>query len=271
MMRGKEEIIMKLGVNSVLFKCVDFKTAFKAIKAAGFDGVELSAIQGMCEHIVLDAWESQAPLIKAAAKEAGLELLSMEAATQDEERLTKAFAAAQYLGIPVVNVGPSGKSNAEGDLEANIETLKARAELAAKYGVKLCCKAHVGASMYNTPTTQQVMEAIQLDSFGIDMDPSHIHRAGEKPEDALAKVVSRMGHVHIRDCKGPGPNPGAPADQACGRGEINLVGYFKALVDAGYDGPVCLEVIGPEQTLQQAQAIASESYGYMNAVLKMLS
>ena len=40
---------------------------------------------------------------------------------------------------------------------------------------------------------------------------------------------------------------------------------------AGYEGPVCLEVIGPEQTMQQAQAIASESYGYMNAILKLLN
>ena len=261
---------MKLGVNSVLFKGVDAKTAFKAIKAAGFDGVELSAIQGMCEHLVLDAWETQAPLIKAAAKEAGVELLSMEVASLDEDRLTKAFAAAQYLGIPVVNVGPGGKSDVEEDIQASIATLTARAELAAKYGVMLCCKAHVNSAIYSTPTTLRAMEEIKLPSFGVDMDPSHIHRAGEKPEDALASVVSRMGHVHIRDCKGPGPSPGAPADQACGRGEINLYGYFKALVDAAYEGPVCLEVIGPEQTLQQAQAIASESYGYMNAILKML-
>ena len=259
---------MKLGVNTVLFKCVDVKTAMKAIKMAGFDGVEMSAIQGMCEHLVLDAWETQAPLVKAAAKEAGVELLSMEVASLDEDRLTKAFAAAQYLGIPVVNVGPGGKSDVEEDVVAAIETLTARAKLAAQYGVKLCCKAHVGAAIYSTPTTKRAMEEIQLDSFGVDMDPSHIHRAGEKPEEALAQVVSRMGHVHIRDCKGPGPSPGAPADQACGRGEINLVGYFKALVDAGYEGPVCLEVIGPELTVQQAQAIASESYGYMNAVLK---
>ena len=261
---------MKLGVNTVLFKGVDVKTAMKAIKAAGYDGVELSAIQGMCEHLVLDAWETQAPLIKAAAREAGVELLSMEAATLDEERLTKAFKAAQYLGIPVVNVGPGGKSDIEEDIVNSINTLKARAELAAQYGVKLCCKAHVNSAIYNTPTTLRAMEEITSESFGVDMDPSHIHRAGEKPEEALAQVVSRMGHVHIRDCKGPGPNPGAPADQACGRGEINLYGYFKALVDAGYDGPVCLEVIGPELTVQQAQAIASESYGYMNACLKML-
>ena len=86
---------MKLGVNTVLFKGTGVKNAMKAIKAAGYDGVELSAIQGMCEHLVLDAWETQAPLVKAAAKEAGVELLSMEVASLDEERLTKAFKAAQ--------------------------------------------------------------------------------------------------------------------------------------------------------------------------------
>ena len=262
--------MIKLGVNTVLFKGVDVKTAMKAIKMAGYDGVELSAIQGMCEHLVLDAWETQAPLIKAAAKEAGVELLSMEAATLDEDRLTKAFKAAQALGIPVVNVGPGGKTGVEEDLKKSIETLAARAELAAKYGVKLCTKAHVGAAIDGTPTTLRAMEEIKSESFGIDMDPSHIYRAGEKPEDALASVVARMGHVHIRDCKGNGPSPGAPIDQACGRGDINLYGYFKALVDAGYDGPVCLEVIGPEQTLQQAQSIAAESLGYMRACLKLL-
>ena len=262
--------MLKLGINTVLYKAYDVKTALKAVKLAGYDGAEISAIQGMCEHLVLDAWETQAPLVKAAAKEAGVELLSMEVASLDEDRLTKAFQAAQYLGIPVVNVGPGGKSDDEESFKTSIEPLKARSALAAKFGVKLCCKAHVGSSVYSTPTTLKMMELIPDASFGVDMDPSHIHRAGEKPEEALASVVSRMGHVHIRDCKGPGPAPGAPADQACGRGEINLYGYFKALVDAKYDGPVCLEVIGPELTMQKAQSIAAESYGYMNAILKML-
>ena len=262
--------MLKLGINTVLFKGYSIKAALKAIKLAGYDGAEISAISGMCEHLVLDAWETQAPLVKAASKEAGVELLSMEVASLDEDRLTKAFKAAQYLGIPVVNVGPGGKKDVEEDFLKSVETLNARAELAAQYGVKLCCKAHVGCAIYSTPTTLRAVELIKSPAFGIDMDPSHIHRAGEKPEDALASVVKYMGHVHIRDCEGPGPNPGVPAKQACGRGEINLYGYFKALVDAGYDGPVCLEVIGPEQTMQQAQSIAAESYGYMNAILKIL-
>ena len=54
--------VMKLGINTVLFKAFDVKTALKAIRLAGYDGAELSAIQGMCEHLVLDAWETQVPL-----------------------------------------------------------------------------------------------------------------------------------------------------------------------------------------------------------------
>ena len=233
--------MLKLGINTVLYKGFGIKNALKSIKLAGYDGAEISAIQGMCEHLVLDAWETQCPLVKAAAKEAG-----------------------------VVNVGPGGKSDDEESFLQCVETLKDRAALAAQYGVKLCCKAHVGGAIYSTPTTLRAVKMIDTPSFGVDMDPSHIHRAGEKPEDALASVVQYMGHVHIRDCKGNGPSPGAPIDQICGRGEINLYGYFKALTDANYDGPVCLEIIGPEQNLVQAQTIAAESYGYMNAILKQL-
>ena len=259
---------MKLGVNTVLFKPFSVLEAMQAIKRAGYDGVELSAIKGMCEHLDLDNWNIDE--VKAAQAETGMELLSMEVASLDEDRLTLAFKAAKELGVPVVNVGPGGKSDVEEDLKTSIATLTARAKLAAEYGVTLCCKAHVGSAIYNTPTTLRAMKEIQLDSFGVDMDPSHIWRAGEKPEEALPQVVSRVKHIHIRDCKGPGPNPGLPALQACGRGDIDLPGYFKALVDAKYEGPVCLEVIGPDQTLAEAQAVASESYGYMNACLKQL-
>lgn len=261
---------MKLGVNTVLFKDFSLRQTFAAIKAAGYDGVELSAIAGMCEHLVLDDWQSQKAEILALAGQYGLELLSMEVASLEEQRLEKAFAAAQALGIPVVNVGPGGKSDVEEDLLASIETLRARAKTAATYGVALCCKAHVGSSVYNTPTTLRMMEAIPDEAFGVDMDPSHIRRAGELPQDALPQVVSRVKHIHIRDCQGDGPSPGDAANQACGRGDIDLFGYFKALVDAQYDGPVCLEVIGAAQTIQQASIIAAESRGYMNACIKAL-
>lgn len=262
--------MIKLGVNTVLFNQYTVEEAMRAIKRAGYDGVELSAIAGMCEHLVLDDWQNSAPPIKALAEELGLELLAMEVASLDEARLTKAFEAAQYLGIPVVNVGPGGQSDIEEDIVNSIATLQARAELAAKYGVNLCCKAHVNSAIYNTPTTLRAANTITAEAFGVDMDPSHIHRAGEVPKEAIAQVVKFMKHVHIRDCKGPGPSPGPIELQACGRGEIDLYGYFKELVDAGYNGPVDLEVIGGQPEMVDAMAVISESYGYINACLKRL-
>ena len=262
--------MIRLGVNTVLFKAFPFIEAAKAIKLAGYDGVEISAIQGMCEHLDPLNYKAQKRGILDALEETGLKMLSAEVASLDAERLKWAFEAAAEIGIPVLNVGPGGKAGDEATLLQSIETLTALSTMAASYGVTLCCKAHVGAAIYNTPTTLQAMAAITTIGFGIDMDPSHIFRAGENPAEALPAVLSRTRHIHIRDCRGPGPSPGEPALQACGRGDIDLFGYFKAMTEGAYDGPVCLEVIGPEQNMMQATAIAAESYGYMNACLKIL-
>lgn len=263
--------MIKLGVNSVLFQGHELATAMQHIAWAGYDGIELSAIKGMCEHLDLDNWQAQADSIRSLAAEHKLALLSMEVASLEEERLTKAFEAGRGIGIPLINVGPGGKSDVEEDFVRQAGVIAAMSEKAAKYGVTLCCKAHVGGSIYNTPTTLRAMQQIKSAAFGVDMDPSHIYRAGEDPARALPAVLSRVRHVHIRDCKGRGPGPGEPCDQACGRGEIDLRGYFKAMVDGKYDGPVCLEVIGAgKYELPRRDVIAAESYGYMNACLKAL-
>jgi len=263
--------MIKLGVNSVLFGGFDFATAAKHIKMAGFDGVEISAIQGMCEHLNLDCWKEQASELKQIASDNGLEFLSSEVASLDETRLTTAFEAAVEIGIPVINVGPGGTKDVEEDFQRQTDQIAKMAAKAAEFGVTLCCKAHVGASIYSTATTLRAMEKITCPAFGVDMDPSHIYRAGENPADALAPVLSRTKHIHIRDCKGPGPSPGAPPDQACGRGDIDLFGYCKVMVDGGYSGPVSLEIIGAGGLeLAQVTVIAAESYGYLNACLKKL-
>lgn len=262
---------IKLGVNSVLFQGHDLGTAMTMIALAGYDGIELSAIKGMCEHLDPEQWQEQAGSIRDLAAKHHLELLSIEAATQDGERLEKTFAAAAALRIPVVNIGPGGKKDADGDLERQAGLIAGLCERAAAHGVTLCVKAHVGQSVDNTPTTKRLMQAVTSDAFGIDMDPSHIYRAGENPAEALPAVLARVKHIHIRDCKGRGPKPGEPRDQACGRGDIDLIGYCRAMVRGNYAGPVCLEVIGAgDYDLAQRVAIAAESYGYLNACLKSL-
>jgi sugar phosphate isomerase/epimerase len=260
---------MKLGANSVLFGGFDLRTAFQLIAMAGYEGLEVSAIAGMSEHLVLKSWRSIAPEIKALSREFGLEVLAMEQPSQDPEIMEQAFQAAVEIGIPIINCGPGGKANDEASLQQSIDSIGKLAHMAERYGVSLCVKAHVGASIYNTPTTLRLMEAVTSPAFGIDMDPSHIHRAGENPVDAIRAVLARVKHVHIRDCKGRQPGPGKPEDQANGRGDIDLVGYVRALCEGGYAGPLDLEVIGAKgYSLVQCAAIAAEAHGHMRACLQ---
>lgn len=264
--------MISLGCNSVLFRQFDFPTAARHIAACGYDGVEIAAIRGMCEHLALDRWQEQAGELRATLQETQLRPLSMEVASQDEERLLQAFQAGAELGIPVINVGPGGKTGRPEDLQRSIDALARLAARAEAYGVTLCVKAHFGHAIHDTPTTLAAMAAISSPAFGIDMDPSHIYRAGENPEEALPQVLPRVRHIHIRDCRGRTQGPGPIELQACGRGDIDLPGYCRAMTAGGYDGPVCLEVIGaqPTHTLAQVSIVAAESYGYLNACLRQL-
>ena len=254
---------MKLGFNSVLFGGHNVELAFQFASLCGYDGIEISAIAGMSDHMI-------GPLaLKALSTKYNVPILAMEQPSQDPATMEAAFQAAVAMGCPIVNCGPGGKSNDEASFQQSIESLGRLANLAAKYGVTLCVKAHVGAAIYNTPTTLRALQAITAQSFGLDMDPSHIYRANENPVEALSAVVTRIKHVHIRDCKGRQQNPGKPEMQANGRGDIDLLGYIRVLHQNNYTGPVDLEVIGAKDyELPACVAIAAESRGHMQACLQ---
>ena len=262
--------MIRLGVNTVLFKTVDFATAAKYLKKAGYDGLGICALRGMVEHFNTDTWKQDKNDLKAIMSDNGLEFLSSEIGVHDPERMKIAFEGAAEIGIPILCINPHGVSDDEESFKQSMEAMSKLAEMAAEYKVTLVFKAHVNQAVYNTPTSLRMIDAIKNPYFGLDMDPSHVHRAGEVPKDALASVIHVVKHVHIRDCKGFGPAPGIPEEQACGRGDIDLFGYIKAMVDAKYNGPCVLEVIGRELDIAEASIIAAETYGYMNACLKKL-
>jgi len=260
---------MKTGVNSVLWGGHPLSVAFDGAARAGYDGIELSAIPSMSEHLVLERWRELVGPIRELAQHYGLDLLAVEQPSHDESLMELAYQAAESLGIGIINCGPGGRSGDEESLGASISALRELAKRAEDHGLTLCVKAHVGAAIYDTPTSLRVLDAIDSPAFGLDMDPSHIYRAGEDPVEALRAVVERVRHVHIRDCRGRHTGPGDPEEQANGRGEIDLLGYVAVLHEAGYDGPINLEVIGAKTyELLACQAIASESRGYLQACLQ---
>lgn len=264
--------MIKLGVNSLMFCEYDFATAAKCIAEVGYDGVEIAAIKSMCEHLDLDCWKKQAKDLARIVRENGLEILSIEEARPDEELAMRALEAAAEMSIPVVNIGSGGKADVPGDFDRSVKLLRRVSERAQQLGVSLCVKAHVGSAICDTPTTLRAMKAIDSPAFGVDMDPSHIHRAGENAEEALQKVVHRVKHIHIRDCKGRQRDPGPIRNQACGKGNIDLTAFCREIVQGDYSGPVCLEVHGKDEGLDLAalSVIAAESYGFLNACFRFL-
>ncbi len=263
---------MQLGVNSVLFGGHDMETAFRWTSACGYDGIELSAISGMSEHLVLDRWQETADEAIRLSEAYEFPILAIEQPSRDRELMSRTFQAAARLNCPIVNCGPGGKSGDEASFQESIATLSELAAMAADHGLTLCAKAHVGQAVFDTPTTLRLLEAVDHPNFGLDMDPSHIHRAGENPVEALAAVIGRVRHVHIRDCKGRQQGPGKPEDQANGRGDIDLLGYIRILHEHGYTGPVDLEVIGAkEYGITECAIIAAETRGHIQACLQACS
>ena len=260
---------MKLGFNSVLFGGYEMEAAFQCASVCGYDGLEISAIVGMGEHLVLNDWQSIAPTIRQLSDRYEIPVTAMEQPSLDAQNMEKAFAAANELGIAVVNCCPGGTSDDPNSLPQVIDVLGQLADRAAPRGVTVCVKPHLGQAMYDIPTTLRVLDAIDSPAFGLDLDPSHIHRAGANPVDLAETVVSRVKHVHIRDCKGRQQGPGPPHEQANGRGDIDLLGFVRVLHSAGYTGPVNLEIIGAkEYELTACVAIAAESRGYLQACLQ---
>jgi len=260
---------MKLGCNSVLFGGYDLETAFKYVALCGYDGIELSAIEGMSDHLVLDCWQELVPQIQRLSKEFDLGIFAIEQPSHDAAKMEAAFQVAADIGIPIVNCGPGGKTGDNTTFAMTVDVLGKLSESASRYGVTLCVKAHVGQCVHDTPTSLKLLQAIKSPSFGLDMDPSHIHRANEDVISALRAVVHRIHHVHIRDCQGRNQSPGLPAAQANGRGDIDLLGYIRVLHESGFQGPIDLEIIGAKALeLPHCVAIAAESRGHMQACLQ---
>lgn len=260
--------MIKLGVNSLLFKKFDFVTAAKSVANCGYDGISLNAIKNNGEHLDLFRWERQFEEIQQITSWYGLELLAMEVAHLDGLYLMPAFEACARYRIPIVNVGPGGKTGVEDDLKRAIEQLAHWSEKASVYGVTLCVKAHAGHAIYNSDTLLRALREIDSAGFGVDFDPSHFYRANEDPVEVLPRLLDRVKHVHIRDCKDRN-QAGTIFDQCCGRGNIDLVALCRGLVEGGYAGPINLEIIGSDgYPLIDLVTVANDSYKFLRNCLK---
>jgi len=232
----------------------------KAVKAAGFDGVEAASPMDVAE--VLKArdetgleipsvcgekhWSKPLSHPDAKVREEGLEALKQTL------RDAKAYGAGSILLVPgVVNNDVSF----EQCWQRSIEQIRLAIPLAQELGVKISIE-----NVWNNFITTEDQAVKYLDEIGSPwvgwhFDCGNIIRYGE-PIDWIRKLGKRINRIHIkeysRDLAMRSGNVGAGFKAPLLEGANNWPGIMKAVREIGYNGYLITEQGGKLEDLSAA-------------------
>lgn len=180
------------------------------------------------------------------------------------EHLHKVIDAAPMLGLKNVNTfaGANQYKTLEENLDLFAEVFPPIVRHAEEQGVYLgienCPMMYAntwpqGLNIARSPAIwRRMFELIPSDHFGLNYDPSHLRMQLMDPIAPIREFGSRIFHAHAKDmridehrlndvgCLMP------PMDRSTakipGLGDIDWGRWVGTLTDAGYHGPVCIEV-----------------------------
>lgn len=196
--------------------------------------------------------------------------------------------AAQLLGVGVVNtfIGRDWTRSVEDNWSQFKKTWKPLVTFAEDHEVRIAIENCPmlftadewpgGKNLAHSPAIwRRMFEEIPSENFGLNYDPSHLvwqHMDYVKPIDEFA---DRILHVHAKDARldrdrladvGILATPlEYHSPKLPGLGDVDWGRFFSALSDAGYDGPVCIEVEDRayEDSLQSRQAALRQSATFL--------
>lgn len=143
--------------------------------------------------------------------------------------------------------------------ENYVDSLRAVAEVAAGYGVRLAVEGHAHVIVPGTDAILRLFDWIDNPALTVNFDTSWHFLQREYLPMSIHKLKGKIGHVHLRDADGLlfyGLPPG--------QGVIDWHGTVRALADTGYDGFLSFELAGFDDNLR----IAREAKVHMERVLR---
>jgi sugar phosphate isomerase/epimerase len=177
--------------------------------------------------------------------------------------LKKVIAAAAKLGVPIVNtfIGRDWTNTLEANWPLFREVWPELVAFAEGQGVRIAIENCPmlfsndewpgGKNLAISPAVWRRMFAeIPTPNFGLNLDPSHLVWQFIDAARCIRDFGPRILHVHAKDARIDHDNlyqhgslglmwhtPKLP-----GLGDVHWGAFFSALTDAGYNGPVCVEV-----------------------------
>jgi sugar phosphate isomerase/epimerase len=205
------------------------------------------------------------------------------------EHLKQVIAAAPRLGLSIVNtfIGRDHTQSVEANWPRMLQTWKPIVDLAEKHGVRIgienCPMLFTqdewpgGKNLASSPAIwRRLFAEIASPNLGLNYDPSHLVFQKMDYLKPMRDFIDRIFHVHAKDVRVDQhalddvgtlayPNqyhrPKLP-----GLGDIDWGLFFSVLGDAGYQGPVCVEVEDRayEASLGDRVASLAQSHRYLS-------
>jgi len=180
------------------------------------------------------------------------------------EHLRKIIAAAPLLGLSTVNTFIG--ANHTLSLDENFkrfeqvwpDLIRFAEDHNVRIGIENCPMLFAdtwpsGLNLARTPDVwRRMFAAIPSDNFGLNYDPSHLRMQLMDPIAPIREFGPKIFHAHAKDMRIDQHSLDdvgslvVPMDRSTakipGLGDIDWGQWVGALTDAGYDGPVCVEV-----------------------------
>jgi 4-hydroxyphenylpyruvate dioxygenase len=226
-----------------------------AAAAAGFDGIELC----QCD---LEGCSLTAAQVADAATAAGLRIFLWQPLRDIEgvpaglfaanlARARDAISRARQLGTGTIVVCSNTSPDADGDFGRAAGQLGELADLAAGDGIQVAYEAlSWGTFVYTYRHAWQLVRAAGRPNLGICLDSFHILARGEDLGGIARIPAGKITAVQVADA--------APRDDLdylhwsrhhrCfpGRGVLDVAGFTRAVLAAGYRGPLALEIFSDQ-------------------------
>ncbi|MFM8188635.1 MAG: sugar phosphate isomerase/epimerase family protein [Pirellula sp.] len=210
------------------------------------------------------------------------------------EHLKHVIAAAPKLGVCQVNtfIGRDHTKSVQDNWPRMLKTWRPIVDLAEKHSVRIgienCPMIFTqdewpgGKNIASSPAIWRKLFAdLESPNLGLNYDPSHMvfqHMDYLKP---IRDFIDRIFHVHAKDVRvdqhlldqhGIFAHPNLyHFPKLPGLGDVKWGSFFSVLSDAGYQGPVCVEVEDRayEGSLEDRKASLIQSHRYLSQFLPL--
>ena len=250
-----------------------FESALAGIRAAGFEHFALLRHRG--KHLLSpDSTAEEVDAIAAAVKAAGLGFTMIPNFPRldgsDEEALAATKRQIDHCKRVGARVLLEMGINKPALYERYYGVMRKAAEHAAEQGVTIAIKPHGGFSRTAEGTIDAV-KRVDHPHYRIAYDPGNLLA---DPSGTPEEFAQRMAPLTVAMCiKDATVTDGQRKAATPGEGRMDFRAIFRALRDAGFDGPAAVENLagdGAATPLEEINASAKVAYRNLSEVLASL-